>query len=126
MITTASVFIVAFYTALVLASSLYALSLCGHFPLEHRATSLGDRFGTATLIATALLTICSVFAGGYAAFQQLSWYVIVLSTSSALLITPIVLSRFSDPFVNGRAALFAFSGTSLVFAISLHYLVAPF
>ena len=103
----------------ILTVTLYGLALSGHFPREHRAEALRGHGGTATIAITAGLSAAALIVCGYTAYTRAPWYLIVLFVGSALLMAPLVLSRFPDWFVNGRLALWTFCGAAWLVAASL-------
>jgi hypothetical protein len=110
------------FAALVLAVALYALSLSGHFPSEHRGAALRGASGTVFIGITAALALVSLAGGLGAGWHKVPWYALVISGGAALLAAPLVLMKFPDQFVNGRGALAAFSGITAASAAMLYAL----
>jgi len=103
------------FTALVLCAALGALAASGHFPHEHRAPALRRGFGRVLLIGACALAALSLAVGG----RILPWPAAVIAAGTAILGAPLLLRPLPDRFVNGRAALLAFSGLSILFALAL-------
>jgi hypothetical protein len=110
------------FAALVLAGALYALSLSGHFPSEHRGAALRGASGTVFIGVTAALSLASLAFGLIAGWSKVPWYALVIAGGAALLGAPLVLMKFPDQFVNGRSALAAFSGITAALAAMLYVL----
>jgi hypothetical protein len=110
------------FAALVLAVALYALSLSGHFPSEHRGAALRGASGTVFIGVTAALSLASLAFGLIAGWSKVPWYALVIAGGAALLGAPLVLMKFPDQFVNGRSALAAFSGITAALAAMLYVL----
>jgi hypothetical protein len=107
------------FITLVLSAALGALAASGHFPHEHRAPSLRSGFGGLLLFGACGLAALSFIVGAVAAWRILPWPVAVIAGGAAILAAPILLRPLPDRFVNGRAALLAFSGTSVLLALVL-------
>ena len=107
------------FTALVLCAALGALAASGHFPHEHRAPALRRGFGRVLLIGACALAALSLAVGGAQAWRILPWPAAVIAAGTAILGAPLLLRPLPDRFVNGRAALLAFSGLSVLFALAL-------
>lgn len=114
----------ALFTGLMLALSLQALAASGHFPREHRSPALASGFGAALLYGSILLGTLCLAAGVAAAWHLVPWYAAVIGGSFAILIAPLVLQKFSDRFVDGRAALMTFGGTALALTLILILMLA--
>ena len=110
------------FAALVLAVALYALSLSGHFPSEHRGAALRGASGTIFIGVTAVLALASLAFGVGAGWSKVPWYVLIIAGGAAVLAAPLVLMKFPDQFVNGRGALAAFSGITAASAATLYAL----
>ena len=108
------------FAALVLAVALYALSLSGHFPSEHRGATLRGASGTVFIGITAALALLSLALGLGAGWHKVPWYGLIIAGGAALLAAPLVLMKFPDQFVNGRGALAAFSGITAASAAMLY------
>ena len=107
------------FVALVLSAALGALAASGHFPREHRAPALRSGFGGLLLFGASGLAALSLIVGAVAAWRILPWPVAVIAGGAAILAAPILLRPRPDRFVDGRAALLAFSGTSILLALVL-------
>jgi hypothetical protein len=112
------------FTGLMLALSLQALAASGHFPREHRSPALASGFGAALLYGAILLAALCLIAGLAAAWRLVPWYAAVIGGGGAILIAPLVLQKFSDRFVDGRAALMTFGGIALTLALILILMLA--
>jgi hypothetical protein len=100
------------FMALLLMVSMHALAASGHFPREHRSKNLASASGSAVLFGTILLSLACVLAGIF--FVQLSvpWYAAIIGGGAMVLVAPLLLQLFSDPFVDGRTSLLVFSGAA--------------
>ena len=107
------------FAALVLSVALGALAASGHFPHERRDPSLRGGFGDAVLFGACALLTLSFVVGVAAAWRILPWPAAVIAGGAAILAAPLLLRPLPDRFVNGRAALVAFSGASVVLALAL-------
>jgi hypothetical protein len=109
----------ALFAALVLSAALGVLAASGHFPHERRAPSLRSGLGGAVLFGACALTAVSFIVGAAAAWRMLDWPAAVIAGGAAILAAPLLLRPLPDRFVNGRAALVAFSGISVLLALAL-------
>ncbi len=106
----------AVFVALVLSVSLYGLTVCGHFPAEHRGENLRTSTGAAVLWLTMLVCAAvAVYAVSFAS-RTLPWHVSVLGAGGAILIAPLLLQPLPDAFVNGRRGLVTLALAAVVFA----------
>ena len=112
------------FTALLLVLALHTLAASGQFPREHRAPALASGVGGIVLYGTIAVTITSLVVALLAAWRLIPWYAAIIGGGLAILCAPLVLQRFPDRFVNGRGALFAFAGASIVLALLLFRLWA--
>jgi hypothetical protein len=110
----------AIFAALMLMLSLYVLSLSGHFPPEHRAPALRGRGGATLMIACSIVAVATLGAGIAAAWQQTPLVAMIIGGGAGVLAAPLILTNFSDRFVNGRAALVVFSGSAALCAGALY------
>ncbi|MCK9909064.1 hypothetical protein MXD81_07990 [Microbacteriaceae bacterium K1510] len=104
------------FTALILVLSLHGLAASGHFPREYRTAALASGRGTAVLYGSMMLAVLSLLAGLAAAWRVIPWYAAVIGAGGAILIAPLVLQKFPDRFVDGRAALVGFAGVAILLA----------
>src|SRR5437764_7621582 len=104
------------FVVLMLALSLYGLAASGHFPREHRRPALASGAGPSILYGSTAVAAAALAVGLFAAWRLLPWYALVIGGGGPMLAAPLVLQRFSDPFVDGRSALFVFAGVSLLLA----------
>ena len=107
------------FAALVLSAALGALAASGHFPHERRDPSLRGSFGGAVLFGACALLALSFIVGAAAAWRIVPWPAGVIAGGAAVLAAPLLLRPLPDRFVNGRAALVAFSGASVLLALAL-------
>jgi hypothetical protein len=112
------------FMALVLVLSLYALTVSGHFPAEHRAPSLTTPVGRLLLWGT--LVLCAVLA---VLLIQFAWrhvplYAAAIGGGTMLLAAPLLLRPLPDSFVNGRRGLLVFAGLALCLVLIAETLVA--
>jgi hypothetical protein len=107
------------FIALVLSVALTALAASGHFPPEHRASSLRSGAGRAILFGACAVSALALVVGAATAWAVLPWPAAVIGAGAAMLTAPLVLRPLPDAFVNGRAALLAFAGASALLALAL-------
>jgi hypothetical protein len=107
------------FTALMLSAALGALAASGHFPHERRAPSLRGGLGGAVLFGACALLGLALIVGAVAAWRILPWPAAVIAAGAAILAAPLLLRPMPDRLVNGRAALIAFSGASVLLALAL-------
>jgi hypothetical protein len=108
----------ALFAALVLSPSLAALAASGHFP-HARAPSFRGGLGGAVLFGACARAGASFIAGAGTAWLILPGPAAVIASGAAILTTPLLLRPMPDRFVNGRAALVAFSAASVLLALAL-------
>lgn len=97
------------FMGLVLAISMYALSVSGQFPLAHRTEPFRSALGGLILFGSMAFALASFAAGIYFIYDSVPWYALVIGGGGMVLITPLLLPNFSDRFVDGRGALLTFS-----------------
>ena len=102
------------FAALLLAAALLALSASGHFPRRDNRGPGSFALGISILAGTA-----ATVAGLAVAWRHLPWAPAVIAGGLAVLSAPLVLQQFSDRFVDGRGALAAFGGGTVVLAAIL-------
>jgi hypothetical protein len=110
------------FMALLLAVALCGLAASGHFPREHRSPALQSGAGPFILFGSLALSLLCLAAGLWLAGRAIPWYAIVIGGGAVLLAAPLLLRPFPDDFVNGRGALIAFSGASLLTVVLLRAL----
>lgn len=110
------------FMALLLAVALGALAASGHFPREHRSPTLTSGAGPFILFGSLALSLLCLAAGIWVAGRAIPWYAIVIGGGAVLLAAPLLLRPLPDAFVNGRGALIAFSGASLLMVALLRAL----
>jgi hypothetical protein len=110
------------FTALLLAAALCGLAASGHFPQEHRSPALRSPAGKLILFGSLALSIGSLAIGATLVWRTVPWYALVIGGGAVLLAAPLLLRPFPDPFVNGRAALVAFTGASILIVLLLYLL----
>jgi hypothetical protein len=103
----------AVFMALVLVLSLYALTVSGHFPEEHRAVSLRSVGGQVLLWGTIALCAALTVAALAFAWQRVPLYAAVIGGGAMVLIAPLLLQPLPDSFVNGRSALVFFTALGI-------------
>jgi hypothetical protein len=107
----------AVFMALVLALSLYGLTVSGHFPAEHRAATLATPTGSLLLWSTLVLcAVLTVLAARFA-WRHVPLYAAAIGGGAMLLLAPLLLQPLPDRFVNGRRGLLVFAG--LAFGLAL-------
>ena len=109
------------FAALVLAAALLTLSASGHFP---RRDNAGRGPGALVLYVSMLAGAAASAAGLAAAWRHLPWPPAVIAGGLAVLAAPLILQQFPDRFVDGRGALAAFGGGTVVLAAILVILTA--
>ena len=112
-------FAAALFAGQILTTSLFALALSGHFPHQFRADGLQGVAGSAIMAATTIVSVTAIATALFASWRSVPWYMMVIGGGAAILFAPLVLAACPDRFVNGRGALLAFSGASLLLAIAL-------
>jgi hypothetical protein len=109
------------FMTLLLALSLGGLAASGHFPREHRAPALASSVGSIVLFGSIAVGIACLIVGIVHAWSVLPWYAAIIGGGLVLLATPLLLQPLPDSFVNGRAALLAFAGTSVLLLLVMLY-----
>jgi hypothetical protein len=104
------------FAALLLAAALLTLSASGHFP---RRGDARDDPGSLVLYVSTLAGAAATLVGLVAAWRHLPWPPAVIAGGLAVLAAPLVLQQFPDRFVDGRGALAAFGGGTVVLAAIL-------
>ena len=110
------------FMALQLAVALCGLAASGQFPREHRSPALTSGAGPVILFGSLALSLLCLAAGIWLAIRAIPWYANVLGGGAVLLAAPLLLRPLPDAFVNGRGALIAFSGISLLTVVLLRAL----
>jgi hypothetical protein len=111
----------AVFLALVLTLALHGLAASGHFPREYRAPAFASGFGQALLFGSIAAAIVCLIIAIIGAWRLIPWYAAIIGGGLAILCAPLVLQRFPDRFVNGRGALLAFAGASVLLALLLFW-----
>ena len=114
----------AVFMALVLALSLYGLTVSGHFPEEHRAASLRTTGGQVLLWGTLALCAALTLAVLAFAWQRIPLYAAVIGGGAMVLIAPLLLRPLPDSFVNGRHALVLFTALGIGLGLLAETLIA--
>ena len=114
----------ALFMALVLVLSLYGLTVCGHFPEEHRDASLRAGLGPLLLWGTIGLCVALALAALLFAWQRVPLSAAVIGGGAMVLFAPLLLQPFPDSFVNGRQGLLIFAGLATGLALVAGRLVA--
>src|SRR5712691_1982031 len=110
------------FMALLLAVALCGLAASGHFPREHRSPALQSGAGPFILFGSLALSVLCLAAGIALAGRVIPWYATVIGGGAVVLAAPLLLRPLPDAFVNGRGALIAFSGASLLMVVLLRAL----
>jgi hypothetical protein len=110
------------FTALFHLVSLHLLAASGQFPREYRSPALASAYGALVLYGTMTVALASMLTAVFAAWKMIPWYAAVIGGGLAVLAAPVVLQRFSDRFVDGRAALVGFAAASALIALLLIWL----
>jgi hypothetical protein len=112
------------FIVLLFLLALYALAASGHFPREHRAPTLASGAGFIVLYGSIVVAVLCLAAGLASAWRLIPWYAAVIGGGLAILAAPLGLQQFSDPFVNGRAALLSFAAIGGMLAVLLLWLAS--
>jgi hypothetical protein len=107
------------FAALLLVLSLHGLAASGQFPREHRRAALATGLGASVLYGSIALAVASLGVGLTAAWRLIPWYAAVIGGCLAVLVAPLVLQRFPDRFIDGRASLLSFAGAGALLALLL-------
>ena len=107
------------FMASLLALSLLALAVSGHFPREHRAPALASGLGPIVLFGSIAFSIADLLMALVAAWRLIPWYAAVIGGGLAILVAPLLLQRFSENFVDGPGALLIFSLSGTLCALLL-------
>jgi len=113
------------FAALMLLTSLQALSASGHFPKASRLPALAQGSGPLVLWTSIIVTAGSVVAGIAAAWMLVPWYAAVIGGGAAILLAPLALQAFPDRVVDGKIALIGFATAAAVLAALLCWLARP-
>ena len=105
------------FMALVLAVSLLGLTAAGHFPRE--PGKLSPRVGAPVLFGSLAVAGACLLAALIGAWRHIPWYAAIIGGGAMVLLTPLVLRPLPDAFVDGPAALLAFSGLAALLAAVL-------
>ena len=109
----------AFFTMLMLAVSLHALTASGHFPRDTRLQAMTTGAGPAVLWLTILIVLGCLVLGLYAAWRLIPWYGAVIGGGAGILIAPLVLQWFPDRFVDGKRGLISFAAAAVLLSLLL-------
>jgi hypothetical protein len=113
------------FAALMLLTSLQALSASGHFPKASRLPALAQSSGPLVLWTSIIVTAGSVVAGIAAAWMLVPWYAAVIGGGAAILLAPLALQVFPDRVVDGKIALIGLATAAAVLAALLCWLARP-
>jgi hypothetical protein len=112
----------AVFCGLVLAVTLYGLTLSVHFPSEHRRPSLKGGVGSAVLWGTAAIATAATMLAVRMGIVALPGYIAIIAGGTAVLIAPLLLKPLPDRLIDGRGGLLLFAGlAALLAAVSLDY-----
>jgi hypothetical protein len=112
------------FMGLILALSLYGLTVSGHFPAEFRGATLTSPAGRAVLWGTILLAAALTILTLAFAWWRLPLYAAVIGGGAMVLLAPMLLQPFPDSFVNGRGALITFAALALGLSLIARHLMA--
>jgi hypothetical protein len=110
------------FTALLLVFSLHTLAASGQFPRKHRTPALTSDLGVIVLYGTIAVAMTSLLAALLAAWWLVPWYAAVIGGGLAILAAPLMLQKFPDRFVDGRASLLSFAAAGALLALLLVWL----
>src|SRR5262249_59648106 len=96
------------FIALVVSAVLTALAASGHFPPEHRASSLRSGAGRAILFGACVVSALSLVVGAATAWHVLPWSAAVIGAGAAMLAAPPPLRPLPDALVHRPTPLPAF------------------
>jgi hypothetical protein len=113
------------FAALMLLTSLQALSASGHFPKASRLPALAQGSGPLVLWTSIIVTAGSVVAGIAAAWMLVPWYAAVIGGGAAILLAPLALQVFPDRVVDGKIALIGLATAAAVLAALLCWVARP-
>jgi len=99
----------AVFCGLVLAVTLYALTLSIHFPSEHRRASLRGSLGGAILWGTTMVAVVAAAMAARLGLSALPGYVAVLAGGAAVLAAPALLKPLPDGLIDDRSGLLLFA-----------------
>lgn len=105
------------FAGMVLAVTLYGITVAAHFPAASRRASLQEGAGRLIFwgsIAAAVLV--SMLALRFA-LTALPGYAAVIAGGAAILVAPLVLKPLPDAFVDGHAGLVTFAGLGMLLAL---------
>ena len=111
------------FMGLVLVLALYALTVSGHFPAEHRDPSLRTGVGRAVLWVTLAIACLLALAAIAVAWRGLPLYASVIAAGAMLLVAPLLLRPLPDSFVNGRGGLIALTTIGAALALLAHHVI---
>lgn len=103
----------------VLALSFYGLALSGHFPAEHRAPALRGSIGRLVVDGSMLMALAALAITIWFGLRSVAWPYLVLGGGTMALSAPLILPRFSDPFIDGRGGLVTFASSAALAALGM-------
>ena len=104
--------LLAVFSTIVLASTLFGLAASGHFPRSHRAPAFETPFGQLILRGSIVVATLSTLTAFTLIVRIVPWYALIIGAGLAILAAPLTLRPFPDRFVDGRSALLAFAAVS--------------
>ncbi len=116
--TTAALLPLALFVILLLDLALLGLTASGHFPRRPAP----DQFPAVDLYGAIAVGTLTLAVGVAAAIKLVPWYALVIGGGLSVLCAPLLLRRFSDRFVDGRAALMIFSALAMALTLTLVFL----
>jgi len=111
--------VLAVFALLVMTAALCGLTASGHFPAEHRGEALRSPAGWALLWGTMAGGVLTALVALFIAWIALPWTWAVIVGGGMLLVAPLVLQRFPDSFVDGRAGLVVFAGAGALLSLAV-------
>src|SRR5262249_57809075 len=93
------------------------LTAAGHFP--RRQGEPWARVGATVLFGSMAVGGACLLAALVGAWRHIPWYAAIIGGGAMVLFTPLVLRPLPDAFVDGPAALLAFSGLAALLAAVL-------
>ena len=109
------------FMALLLDLSLLGLAVSGHFP---RSTDTDSRIPAIDLYGSIAVALLALVVGMAAAIRLVPWYAAIIGGGASVLCAPLLLQKFSDKFVDGRASLMVFSAIAVLLTLCFVFLPA--
>jgi hypothetical protein len=110
------------FCGLVLAVTLYGLTLSVHFPSEQQRPSLKGVAGTAVLWSTAAVAIAATALAVRLGIGALPGSIAIIAAGATVLVAPLLLKPLPDRLIDDRGGLLLFAGLAALLALlSLSY-----